>query len=211
MIFVETRFVFERRIGPRSQIELAVPFNVHRAFGAWQRGLGDVAIGFKHVLVHSRARGAIASAATELTFPTGKEMLGLGHRLTVLEPHGTYSQVLPGDSFIHVQLGLEAPLNLPANNEVYWRVAGGKTFMQGQWGRTWSPMVELLAVRELESEAQVFWDVLPQMQVTLSRRQHISINGGVRIPWTLRRFRRPTPIVYLLWDWFDGGAFEGWR
>jgi hypothetical protein len=209
--FIETRFVLGRRVGPRSQIELAVPFNLNRAFGAWQRGLGDVAIGFKHAFLHSRPRGAIVSGAVELTLPTGNEMRGLGDRLTVLEPYGTYSQMLAADTFVHLQAGLETPLNLPVNKELYWRAAGGKTFVQGQRGRTWTPMVELAGRRELAFDERISWDLLPQLQVTLSRRQHISISGGVLLPLTLHRFRRSTPTVQLLWDWFDGGFFEGWR
>jgi hypothetical protein len=210
--FVETRVVYERRVGPRSQFELAVPFNLHRAFGRWQRGLGDVAIGFKHVVLHNLRRGSIFSAGSDMTFPTGKETEGLGRRLTVFEPFGTYSQMLPADGFVHVQLGLEAPLNIAtANDEIYWRAALGKTFVEGEWGRTWSPMVEVLADRELEFGERVLWDVLPQLQVTLSRRQHISANGGIRVPLNARIGRRPAVMIYVLWDWFDGGLLEGWR
>jgi hypothetical protein len=49
------------------------------------------------------------------------------------------------------------------------------------------------------------------MQVTLSRRQHIMISGGVRLPVNERGERRAQVVAYFLWDWFDGGLFEGWR
>lgn len=210
--FVETLFVYERRIGPRSLIEVAVPFNAHRAFGAWQRGIGDIAVGFKHALVHNRARGAIVSAGSDMTFPTGKESLGLGRRLRVLDSYGAYGQMLPADGFLHLQIGLEVPLNIgTASNDAYWRAAVGKTFVAGQWGRAWSPMVEILGVRELYADGRADWDVLPQLQVTLSRRQHVSANAGVRVPLTLRYARRPSFVASLLWDWFDGGPFDGWR
>jgi hypothetical protein len=52
--------------------------------------------------------------------------------------------------------------------------------------------------------------VLPQMQVTLSRRQHIAASAGIRLPVNLPRGDRAL-FAYLLWDWFDGGPFEGWR
>jgi hypothetical protein len=54
------------------------------------------------------------------------------------------------------------------------------------------------------------WDVVPQMQVTLSRRQHIMIDVGVRLPINERAGRHPQVITYFLWDWFDGGLREGW-
>ena len=55
------------------------------------------------------------------------------------------------------------------------------------------------------------WDVVPQLQVTLSKLQHVMLAAGVRVPITQRDERRPQALVYLLWDWFDGGFFEMWR
>jgi hypothetical protein len=54
------------------------------------------------------------------------------------------------------------------------------------------------------------WDVVPQMQVSLSTRQHVLLNGGVRVPVNQREQRGNTLMIYLLWDWFDGGFFSGW-
>ena len=46
--------------------------------------------------------------------------------------------------------------------------------------------------------------------MTLSRRQHMKLGAGVRIPLT-DTSQRPTRVaIYLLWDWFDGGFVEGW-
>jgi len=70
--------------------------------------------------------------------------------------------------------------------------------------------VELLGARELETASANEWDVLPQLQVSLSNRQHVLINVGVRAPVSQRRERNSTVLVYLLWDWFDGGLFSGW-
>ena len=39
---------------------------------------------------------------------------------------------------------------------------------QHRWGRAWSPMVEILGARELEDGSEAEWDVLPQVQVSLS-------------------------------------------
>ena len=210
--FIETQFVYERRIGPRSQIEFTVPFNVHQAFGAWQRGLGDVAAGFKQVLLARATTGSIVSAGVEMTFPTGKEDLGLGRRLIVFEPFAVYSQRLPGNAFVHAQVGLEKPLNLSVKREIFWRVAAGKTFVQGPWGRTWSPIVELLAVREFVVGEPEVTELLPQLRVTLSRRHHVSVNGGVRVPLTVPAIVRRTSLMgSVLWDWYEGSLFDGWR
>jgi hypothetical protein len=87
----------------------------------------------------------------------------------------------------------------------------GKSFVHVRFGRTWSPMVEVLGARELGTGARVQWDIAPQMQVTLSKRQHIMVNAGVRMPMTDRSDRDPQVLMYLLWDWFDGGFLDGWR
>ncbi|MEX2663910.1 MAG: cytochrome c [Vicinamibacterales bacterium] len=206
-------FLYERRIGSRSQWEVKVPVDVagHETLG-WQRGLGDVSFGFKRVLAHSGARGSIVSAGGEVIFPTGKEDRGLGRGTTVFEPFVVYGQILPRDSFVQTHAALELAADTAhASHEALWRVAAGRTFTQnGGVGRAWSPMLEVLAVRELESGAPVKWDLVPQMQVTVNTRQHIMLNGGVQFPLNERRGRGTRVMFYLLWDWWDGGLFDGW-
>ena len=55
------------------------------------------------------------------------------------------------------------------------------------------------------------WDVVPQVQVTLSKLQHVMVAGGVRLPLNQREERPAQALVYLLWDWFDGGFLEFWE
>lgn len=210
---VTHQFLYEKRIGARSQYEVAVPFALRQSgAGAWLRGLGDMAVAVKHVLAHSLARGSILSVTGEIVLPTGKETLGLGKGVTVFEPFLTFGQLLPANGFVHLQAGAELPADRrKAGREAFWRGAIGRTFEQGRFGRAWSPMIELLGARELEAGERTQWDVVPEMQVTLSRRQHIMINGGVRLPVTDRSSRDPQVIVYVLWDWFDGGLRDGWR
>jgi hypothetical protein len=71
-------------------------------------------------------------------------------------------------------------------------------------------MVEVLGARELAAGEPVHWDVLPQVQVTLSRRQHVRANVGVRIPLNDTEARSTRVVFYLLWDWFDGPFLGGW-
>ena len=72
-------------------------------------------------------------------------------------------------------------------------------------------MIEIAAAREFESGATTHWDLAPQLQVSLSRRQHILLNVGIQVPVNDREGRPTRILTYLLWDWFDGGLFEGWR
>ena len=209
---VGTEFVYEHRLGRRGQWEAAVPMAVQQqSAGSWQRGLGDVAVAYKHVLFASLPRGSIVSAGSELILPTGKESEGLGSGATVFEPFAVLSQMLPRDGFLHLHAGVEIPGGMEGlNKEAYWRAAAGRTYFTGRWGRAWSPMLEVLGAREIEEGAPVEWDVVPQVQVSLSTRQHVLFNLGLRVPVTLREERKTSVVMYLLWDWFDGGLFSGW-
>jgi len=209
---VTNEFLYERRFGARNQYEVLVPVAVQQdAGGGWSRGLGDVAVAVKRVLAHSLQRGSILSVSGEVVLPTGKETEGLGKGVTIFEPFVTYGQLLPADAFFHVQVGAELPADTDvAGNEAFWRVAVGRTFEQGRFGRAWSPMIELLGARELEDGEPAHWDVAPQVQVTLNQRQHIMLNVGARVPVNDRGGRHTSIMAYLLWDWFDGGFFDGW-
>lgn len=213
---ITNEIVYERRFGPRSQVEVVVPFGWRERTEAdasgWAGGIGDVAIAAKHALVHSLAAGSILSAAAEIVLPTGDESEGFGAGTPVFEPFLAFGQILPADAFLHVQAGAELPFDSDrAEREAFWRSALGITFAQdGGFGRAWSPIVEVLASRELEAEAGTHWDLVPQMQITLNTRQHVLASVGLRLPLNDTDARGTQLLAYLLWDWFDGGLFDGW-
>ena len=209
---IMNEFVYEKRLGARSQYEVAIPFGVvERSAGDWTGGMGDIALGFKRALVHSVSSGTIFSGSFEIIAPTGDEDDGLGSGTVVLEPFFTFGQILPADAFLQLQAGVELPVDRDRKREEgFWRAALGKSIAEGRWGRTWSPMVELLGAREFVSGEPTLWDVVPQVQVTLSRRQHIMANIGVRLPMNHTATRQSQLWCYVLWDWFDGRLLEGW-
>jgi hypothetical protein len=49
------------------------------------------------------------------------------------------------------------------------------------------------------------------MQVTISKRQHIRFDAGVRKPFTDTSGRSTQVVFYLLWDWADGVFWRGWK
>jgi mono/diheme cytochrome c family protein len=185
-------FLYERRVGRRGQYEI------------FAQDVDEVGGAYKHVLFASHDSGSIVAGGGEVKAVSGH---------AVFEAFASASQALPfvRDGFLHAHAGIEAPAGgEPAPNEAFWRVAVGKTFTERIWGRAWSPMVEFLAARELEEGAPSDWDALPQLQVSLSTRQHVLLNAGVRVPLTRRDERTTSVLVYLLWDWFDGGFLTGW-
>ncbi len=208
---VSNSLVYERRLTARNQLEVSVPFAFTHDTGRWLGGIGDVGFGLKRVLFFNAH--SLLSAQGEVILPTGDRTKGLGSGATVFEGFGSFAQLLPHESFLQLQAGTEEPTNTrTAPRAVYWRGALGKSFRENHGvGRMWTPMVEMLADRDLETGAVTNWDVLPQFQVTLNRRQHIRFDAGVRIPATHTAGRSPQLVFYLLWDWFDGGFLEGWK
>ena len=172
-----------------------------------------MALGVKQVLFSSLRSGSIFSLSGEVNLPTGDKAKGLGSGVTIFESFASYGQILPGDSFVQVQSGVEIPTHRDdANKAVYWRTALGKSVRQEMgFGRAWTPMVEVLADREFATGEKTNWDLLPQLQVTLSKRQHVRLGLGYKFPVNNTAARAGQVMMYLLWDWFDGGLREGWR
>jgi mono/diheme cytochrome c family protein len=210
---VESRVDYEHRIGRRAQFEFGAPFVLQEGENSqWSRGLGDINAALKYAFYDNMPRGTIVAAGGEVTLPTGKENEGLGGGVTIFEAFGMFDQALPRDSFLQIHAGFERPADHAIEvNSAYWRTAVGKTIKQNGWGRTWTPMVEVLAAKEITSDAKTEWDLVPQMQVSLSVFQHVLIDVGVRLPVNERQTRGKAVMAYLLWDWFDGGLFELWR
>jgi mono/diheme cytochrome c family protein len=213
---VMSTIVYEKRFGPRTQVEVLAPFGVRErpgpggGAGDWVGGLGDVTLGVKHALFHSLTAGSIVSVAGEVRLPTGHEEDGFGSGHTVWEAFVAYGQLLPAASFLQLQGVLEVPASSEVAEEAVARAALGRTWTQGRWGRTWTPILEVQAARELASGNAWSWDVVPQLQVSLNTRQHVRLNVGVLLPVSDAATRDAALHLYLLWDWFDGGFFEGW-
>ena len=208
-----SRVVYEKRLGARGQLDVVVPFTFQNPEGSdWQGGVGDIVAGYKHVMLSNLRTGSLLSLSGETIFATGNAERGMGKGVTLFEVFAGYGQILPGKAFLHFQTGAELPVDTDkANQAIFWRTVVGRSFAPDRgMGRLWSPMVELLADRELADGERINWDIVPQFQVTLSRRQHIRANIGVRLP--VNDFGpRPTQFLfYLMWDWFDGGLRDGW-
>jgi mono/diheme cytochrome c family protein len=209
---ITSEFSYEGRLSARNQIEIAVPYNsLISESGTRVGGIGDVAVGLKRVLFASH--DSIISGFAEIAVPTGNSDKGLGAGTTTFSFHAMAGQILPGESFVQAQVGTDQPrLTDVAPRTLFWRVNVGKSFREeGSLGRMWSPMFEVVSNRSFVEGEAANLDVVPQFQVTLSRRQHVRANVGLQIPATNREGRSTQVAFYVLWDWFDGSLFEGWR
>ncbi len=226
-------YVYEHRFGPRSQLEIVVPYGWRAGDAAehdasassegWRHGLGDVVVGVKHALHHDLDAGSIFSVGGEVILSTGDEHAGLGAPGNALEAFASYGQILPRDAFLQAQAGIETPLYEDGAHEAFGRVVLGASFTEGDWGRTWSPMLEMQTKREFGSTSHTWFDLVPQVQVSLNTRQHVLANFGLSVPLGgdsngdaheghdhHEAARSVRLLMYVLLDWFDGGFFEGW-
>lgn len=204
--------IYEKRFGARNQIELAAPYSFLQDNGnRWFGGIGDLVLGYKRVLL-SKGTRSIFSLQGEIIAPTGNRSRALGTGTTTFETFAAFGQNLGRSSFIQVQSGFELPVDTSrAERAFYWRTALGKTFTQDRRaGRSWTPMVELLADRGLEAGSRTALDIVPEVQFTLNKRQHVRANIGVRTPIHNTAGRSTQIALYVLWDFFDGGLREGW-
>jgi mono/diheme cytochrome c family protein len=208
---VGNEIVYERRFGARNQIEAVVPIDAAKSASGWQSGLGDVALAFRRTFLSNNRTGTIAAAGAEVAFPTGNSDRGLGNGYHVFEPFAMIGQTLPRGAFLQVHGGVELPSDPDrAPKEAYLRSALGVTYLADRgFGRSWSPQVELLFARPAGGEAE--WDAVPQLQVSLSKIQHVVMAVGVRVPLNGREDRGTAVVSYLLWDWFDGPFTKFWK
>src|SRR5262245_17256635 len=209
---VSSAVLYERRIGATAMIEAIVPYDFTHNGSAWASAFGDLALGYKQELLHSLKRGSIFSVGGELIVPTGNPALATGGESTVFEGFVAYGQLLPAGGFVQLHTGVELPAHPDDVPRAYYlRTAIGKTFAQERGlGRRWSPMVEVVADRDLVSGSTTNWDVVPEIQLPISKRMHILGSVGFRIPVNNTADRQKQVMFYVLWDWVDGSLKEGW-
>ena len=209
---VSNDVIHEQRFGVRNQIEVDVPLNFQDQNHPWYGGVGDTVLGLKREMFSSLRSGSIFSLQGAVIVPTGNKTRGFGTGTTTFETFAAFDQLFPTDTFVQFQMGADLPRHTDLSPQsVFWRTAFGQSFAPDHGlGRLWSPMVEFLAARELTTGARTNWDLLPQMQVTISRRQHIKADLGVRTPVSNTAGRPVQLMFYVLWDWKDGKLTEGW-
>ena len=207
----ETHIIHEQRFGKKNQIEVDVPIIFQDESHTWYGGVGDATFGVKRVMFSSLRRGSIMALQGSVLVPSGNRARGFGSGTTTFETFAAYDQLFHNTA-IQTQFGADLPRHTAiAPQSIFFNTAIGQIIMADHGlGRAWTPMFEFLAQRDLVDGAKTDWDVLPQMQVTISHRQHIRGDLGVRVPVSNAAGRSVQLQLYLLWDWQDGKVNEGW-
>jgi len=209
---VMSHIIHEQRFGVRNQIEVDVPVIFQDQSHTWYGGIGDTTLGLKRTIFSRLRSGSILSLQGSVILPSGNKSRGFGTGTTTFETFAAFGQLFRTNTFVQTQFGADLPRHTQiAPQSIFFNTALGQSFAPDHGlGRLWSPMVEFLAARNLVDNAKMDWDLLPQMQLTISRRQHIRGDLGVRVPVSNSAGRATQIEFYLLWDWQDGRLNEGW-
>jgi mono/diheme cytochrome c family protein len=208
-----TDVIHEQTFAGRNQVEVDVPVNYADQNHQWTEGVGDITVGLKRELFSSLRTGSILAVQGGVLLPTGDSRRGFGAGTTTFEPFAAFDQLFRENTFFQFQLGADLPANTTtAPRSMFFRSTIGQALAEDHGlGRLFTPMTEILADRSYSAGESTNWDVLPQMQVTVNKRQHIRADIGVRVPVTNTAGRAPQIDFYVLWDWAEGKFWEGWR
>ncbi len=195
---------YEFRIGQRFQGVLEL---THEAEGS-QSDFGHLEPGFKYVLVHNKAAGHI---------------LTLGGNIGVPLNHDAHWEVLPYLAFgkiLNEQWTLQSSgrlkLDVEDSDKSSAELAGIVHWLHTEKPRSVFPALELVAEVPFERGSgpdrkdAVQWSVLPQARIGLNKRGNIALNAGLELPLNDRERYDWRAYVYFIWDFADGGLFEGW-
>jgi hypothetical protein len=195
---------YEFRVGKRGQGVLEV---THEIKGS-QQDFGHFEPGFKYVLKHDKDAGFILTGAAQVGVP-----LNSGADWEFL-PYLAFGKVL-SEKFTMQGSG-RLVLNLEDSDKSKAEFAGIVHYVHTDLGRAVFPALELVAEVPFErgsgpnrAEA-VQWSVIPQARIGLNKRGNIALNTGVELPLNDDYRYDWRVYVYFIWDFADGGLFDGW-
>ena len=196
---------YEKRIGPRFQYELTVPFRAE-ASGGNGRGLQDVEVEAKQVLHFDLRRLEILSGGVGVSLPTGSESEGLGQGTIVFSPFLAY-----GKGFGRALLQAKVETRLPrdtdkADREIEYALGVSRLF--GARTVAWTPALELAGAWNTRTRRHEY-GVIVEASKPLNKLGHVIASVGVSLPIRPREDRWRIQ-AYLLWDFADGPFWLGW-
>lgn len=195
---------YEFRVGKRGQGVLEV---THEIEGS-QQDFGHFEPGFKYVLRHDTDAGFILTGAAQVGVPLSSdadwEFL----------PYLAFGKIL-SEKFT-LQGSGRLVLDLEDSDKSKAEFAGIVHFVHTDRGRAVFPALELVAEVPFErgngpNRAEtVQWSVIPQARIGLNKRGNIALNTGVELPLNDDSRYDWRVYVYFIWDFADGGLFDGW-
>ncbi|MBL1142621.1 MAG: cytochrome c [Proteobacteria bacterium] len=199
----------EKRIFKNTQLSLELSHSIDDGIDNGHGNFDQIEPGIKQVIYENVSQQFIASVGTLLAIKTEERAasdevipyIAVAKRLTkTLTMQGTARSTLPLDKF--------SEGNVELSSVVHWSPS--------LWPRSFKPGLELVASFPIDrgagssrkSFAQL--SLIPQTQIGLNKRGHIMLNLGAEIPLNDTERYDYRGYAYLIWDFADGGLFDGW-
>jgi Cytochrome c len=199
----------EKRLFKNTQLSLELSHKIDDGVDNGHGNFDQIEPGIKQVVYQDPAKQFITSVGALLAIKTEESSssnefipyVAAAKRLTkTLTIQGTARSTLPFEKF--------SDGNVELSSVVHWSPS--------PWPRSISPGLELVASFPIErgtgvsskSFSQV--SLIPQAQIGLNKRGHIMLNLGAEIPLNDTERYDYRGYAYLIWDFADGGLFDGW-
>lgn len=195
---------YEFRIGERFQGVLEM---THESKGS-ESDFGHFEPGFKYVLKHDLTNGFIATLGGNLGVPMNN-----GAEWELL-PYLAFGKII-NDS-VTFQGSARLKMSLEDSDHSSAEFAGIVHWTHTPLPRNVFPAMEVVAEVPFERgtgagrKESVQYSVVPQMRIGLNKRGHVALNLGVELPLNDKERHDWRAQVFLIWDFADGGFFEGW-
>ncbi len=195
---------YEFRIGKRGQGVLEL---THES-GTGNSGFSGFEPGFKYVLRHDRQAGFILTGAAQVAVPLNSD----AHWEFL--PYLAVGKII--DNRMTFQGSARLKLDLEDSGGSSGELAGVVHWTRTAWAPYVFPALEVVAEIPFERGSgsgrkdAVQFSVLPQARVRLNKRGNIALNVGLELPVNDNRRYDWRGYVYFIWDFADGGLFEGW-
>ena len=199
----------EKRIFKKTQLSLEVSHKFDDGADDGDGNIDQIEPGVKHVVYENPSYQFITSIGALFAIKTEERSssnefipyIAAAKRLTdSITFQGTARSTLPTDKF----------------NKGNVELSGVAHWSPGIWPRSINPGVEFVASFPIErgtgtsrkSFSQL--SLIPQAQIGLNKRGHIMLNLGAEIPLNDTDRYDYRAYAYLIWDFADGGLFDGW-
>lgn len=199
-------WTLEKRLGARGMVEATVPFVYNDPHGsATTGGVGDFTVAYKHLLLASQRYGAVAAFSLDLILPTGDRDRSLGDGTVGLGPSLRAGKTL-GPFVLQTEIKAELPVDVNrAPRRLLYRAA--LQFPFSPLKRAWVPGLEFEADTKVEGQSRDVYYLAPTLFKGLSRRGHIAMAIGAKIPVAGHRAFDYQIGAFLLWEYLDGGLW----
>jgi len=195
---------FERRVGARGQVEIALPAQLvdEKHGGPTAGGFGDLTLAYKHVAYAGLAPPAIASLAVDLVLPSGDAAKGTGEGTVAFEP-ALLAGARAGPLILQTDFRAALPIDASSAPRVFFYRFALQAPL-GAMRRSLVPALELETAQRIDGDFHDYTALGPTFYVPLSKRGHVALALGGQVPVSAHRPFDYRVSALVLWDYLDG-------